>query len=122
MRSKPAHIRAQSRRHVAASQRGTNPRIEAQVLDLVTQIPTGRVTTYGALAEALGVSPRQAASVLANEPEAACVPWHRVVAAGGRLSIPDPRHRAEQARLLRREGAIVVDGRIRNFAARLHAP
>ena len=33
-------------------------RIKAQVLDLVAGIPAGRVTTYGALAEAVGVSPR----------------------------------------------------------------
>ena len=98
------------------------PRIKAQVLDLVAEIPAGRVTTYGALAEAVGVSPRQAAYVLAHEPETAHLPWHRVVAAGGRLSIPDPRHKAEQASRLRREGVAVVDGRIRNFAARLHAP
>lgn len=100
----------------------TYTRIKAQVLDLVADIPAGRVTTYGALAEAVGVAPRQAAYVLANEPEATDVPWHRVVAAGGRLSIPDPRHKSEQARRLRREGVVVVEGRVGKFAARFHAP
>ena len=97
-------------------------RIKAQVLDLVGEIPAGRVTTYGALAETVGVAPRQAAFVLANEPEAAGVPWHRVVAAGGRLSIPDPHHKAEHARRLRREGVPVVAGRVRNFSSRFYAP
>ncbi len=91
------------------------PRFKDQVLDLVAQIPTGRVTTYGALAEAVGASPRQAAAVMANDPDASRVPWHRVVAAGGRLTIPDPRHRAEQARRLRREGVDVTDDRVQAF-------
>ena len=122
MTSKSNHHRAPPPARAAGARNARHYlRIKAQVLDLVAGIAAGRVTTYGALAEAVGVSPRQAAYVLANEPEAAGVPWHRVVAAGGRISIPDPRHAAEQARLLRREGVVVADGRVRNFPARFRA-
>ena len=92
------------------------------MLGLVADTPAGRVTTYGALAAALGIGPRQAASVLAHDPGAAEVPWHRVVAAGGRLSIPHPARRAEQARRLREEGVDVRDGRVRTFDAFFYAP
>ena len=54
-----------------------------QVLDLVEQVPEGRVTTYGALAAVTGGGPRQVGSVLARF--GAPVPWWRVVRADGTL-------------------------------------
>jgi alkylated DNA nucleotide flippase Atl1 len=56
------------------------------VLTLVEQVPAGRVTTYGALARAVGVgSPRQVGRVMALHGDA--VPWWRVVHADGRPAI-----------------------------------
>jgi methylated-DNA-protein-cysteine methyltransferase related protein len=55
---------------------------------LVAAIPEGRVTTYGTIAQHLGVSARQVAFVLAtltNE-ESGRLPWFRVVAAKGVVS------------------------------------
>ena len=65
-------------------------RFFARVYALVRQIPRGRVATYGQVAVMLGV-PRGARAVgwaLRALPaaQAARVPWHRVVAAGGRIS------------------------------------
>jgi methylated-DNA-protein-cysteine methyltransferase-like protein len=90
----------------------------ARVYAVVRRIPRGRVTTYGHIALCLGV-PRGAravgwalralGSVRGGRPVR--VPWHRVVAAGGRLSIPDP-GRLVQARLLRAEGVPVREGRV----------
>lgn len=97
-------------------------RIKADVLGVVADVPAGRVTTYGAIAAALDVGPRRVAYVLANEPEAAEVPWHRVVAAGGRLSIPRSDASAEQARRLREEGVGIADGKVLGFAAVFHSP
>jgi methylated-DNA-protein-cysteine methyltransferase related protein len=62
----------------------------ARVYALVRRIPPGRVVTYGQVAALLGV-PRGARAVgwaLRALParEAARVPWHRVVGAGGRIS------------------------------------
>lgn len=52
------------------------------VLTLVEQVPAGRVTTYGALARAVGTGgPRQVGRVMALHGDA--VPWWRVVHADG---------------------------------------
>lgn len=54
------------------------------VLALVEQVPPGRVTTYGAIAEQIGVGgPRQVGRVLATY--GGPVPWWRVVRADGTL-------------------------------------
>lgn len=53
------------------------------VLAMVEQIPPGRVTTYGVLAETVGVGgPRQVGAVMASY--GGPVPWWRVVHADGR--------------------------------------
>jgi alkylated DNA nucleotide flippase Atl1 len=74
------------------------------VLSFVERIPPGRVTTYGAIADALSdVSGRNSArrigTIMATHGGA--VPWHRVVGAGGRLV---PGHEKEARRRLRAEG------------------
>jgi len=54
------------------------------VLSVVEQVPRGRVTTYGAIAEAIGVGgPRQVGAVMAAY--GGPVPWWRVVRADGSL-------------------------------------
>ena len=69
------------------------------VLSLVERIPAGRVTTYGALAEAVGTGgPRQVGSVMATY--GGPVPWWRVVHADGTPARADDpvaleHHRAE---------------------------
>jgi alkylated DNA nucleotide flippase Atl1 len=58
------------------------------VLSLVERIPPGRVTTYGALAEAVGVGgPRQVGKVMSTY--GGPVPWWRVVHADGSLPVAD---------------------------------
>ncbi len=82
-------------------------RIRAEVLRLVGLIPPGHFTTYGALAVHMNVAPLFVASVLArlSEQESAALPWHRVVAAGPRISpAMDPPLRREQQRRLEAEG------------------
>lgn len=55
-----------------------------EVLALVERIPPGRVMSYGAIAEFVGRGgPRQVGTVMARY--GGPVPWHRVVAANGRL-------------------------------------
>lgn len=56
------------------------------VLSVVEQVPAGRVTTYGAIASAVGFGgPRQVGRVMATHGGA--VPWWRVIRADG--SPPD---------------------------------
>jgi alkylated DNA nucleotide flippase Atl1 len=69
------------------------------VLTVVERIPAGRVMSYGAIAEYLGQGgPRQVGHVLAQW--GGGVPWHRVVAANGRLV---PGHEAEALQRHREE-------------------
>ena len=70
------------------------------VLSLVEQIPPGRVMSYGAIAEFLGKGgPRQVGAVMSHHGGA--VPWHRGVAANGRVV---PGHEREALRRLKAEG------------------
>ena len=70
------------------------------VLTVVERIPPGRVMSYGAIADYLGRGrPRQVGAVMARE--GGGVPWHRVVAANGRLV---PGHEQEALRRHRQEG------------------
>lgn len=67
--------------------RGIGEEYVELVLACVEQVPPGRVTTYGAIAEAVGRvtgggGPRQVGSVMALHGGA--VPWWRVVRADGR--------------------------------------
>ena len=76
------------------------------VLDLVDEIPPGRVLTYGDIAEALGSrSPRQVGQVMSAHGHE--VPWQRVVLATGE---PAPTAVEEALRLLRAEGCPLTAG------------
>lgn len=56
----------------------------SDVLDVVDEVPPGRVTTYGDIAARVGGGgPRRVAKVLSRH--GALVPWWRVVNASGRL-------------------------------------
>jgi alkylated DNA nucleotide flippase Atl1 len=73
------------------------------VLAVVERIPPGRVMSYGAIAEYLGLGgPRQVGAVMARHGGA--VPWHRVVAANGRVV---PGHATEALRRLVADGCPV---------------
>jgi len=82
----------------------------------VAALPRGSIATYGGIAARAGL-PRRARLVghaLKVAPRALALPWHRVVAAGGRIAFPpgSAAHR-EQRRRLRAEGVAVVRGRVR---------
>lgn len=86
---------------------------------MVSAIPYGRVSTYGAVARAAGLPDRArlAGFALRVSPSEANLPWHRVVGAGGRIVFPrsSPQHR-EQTRRLRAEGVLVKQGRVEHAA------
>lgn len=84
-----------------------------RVYAVVRRIPRGRVATYGEVAAILGVS-RGARAVgwalrgLGRRQ----IPWHRVVGAGGRISL-DGRPGGEiQRRKLRKEGVHFTRGHV----------
>ncbi len=86
----------------------TDEQVEA-VRALVASIPAGRVSTYGDIACAAGLSsPRIVGWIMRTD--SSDLPWHRVITASGRPA----RHLAtQQLELLRAEGVLAVDGRIR---------
>ncbi len=53
----------------------------------IMKIPRGHVSTYGAIAAAAGL-PGGARIVVRTLSQSHGLPWHRVVAAGGRIAIP----------------------------------
>jgi methylated-DNA-protein-cysteine methyltransferase related protein len=53
----------------------------------IMKIPRGHVSTYGAIAQAAGF-PGGARQVVRTLSQSHGLPWHRVVAAGGRIAIP----------------------------------
>lgn len=59
------------------------PRIRAAIL----KIPQGKVATYGGVARAAGY-PGAARQVVWALRQSHALPWHRVLAAGGRIALP----------------------------------
>ncbi len=91
------------------------------MLACVRRVPRGKVATYGQIA-ALAGAPRHArfvGAVLRRLPDGSPVPWHRVLGAGGRLSLARYAPHAAQTQRMRleREG-VVVRGRGRVDLAR----
>jgi methylated-DNA-protein-cysteine methyltransferase-like protein len=101
-------------RRPAARQPQDDPALQA-IWEVVCSIPRGQVSTYGAVAHAAGLPGRArlAGRALRIAPEELNLPWHRVVGAGGRISLP-PATAAyrEQAKRLRAEGVTVTAGRV----------
>lgn len=84
-----------------------------RVFAVVCRIPTGFVATYGDIAEALGarsVARQVGFALAALPPRRKDVPWHRVVGAGGRLTLDSA---GRQARLLAKEGVRLARGSAR---------
>lgn len=83
---------------------------------MVSQIPPGRVATYGQIARLIG-RPRWARQVgyaLAALDSGTTVPWHRVINARGEISLRSEGGRHEYQRVLLEDEGIVFDqyGRI----------
>ena len=75
---------------------------------VVMKIPRGRVMTYGDVAAAAGMPGAARTAGYAMRALGAGIPWQRVLGRRNphlaHITIRDPRSRAEQRRLLEREG------------------
>ncbi|MBM7663477.1 methylated-DNA-protein-cysteine methyltransferase-like protein [Bacillus mesophilus] len=79
------------------------------VLEIILQIPSGKVMTYGQVASLAG-SPRaarQVVRILHSMSEKHCLPWHRVMNKEGYITINDEALYSEQVLLLENEGVRV---------------
>ncbi len=86
---------------------------------LVMQIPPGRVSTYGALARALGDirASRACGVMLSQNPDPPRIPCHRVVMSDGSLGgFTHPEGVKRKMELLRGEGVKIENGKIKNFS------
>ena len=88
---------------------------ERRVLTLVSRIPPGRVATYGDIARLAG-KPRAARAVgnIMRTADRPGLPYHRVIAAGGRLG--GYTSLSLKRSLLSAEGLTVGPGRVIGFA------
>jgi methylated-DNA-protein-cysteine methyltransferase related protein len=96
-----------------------NSALEA-IWHAVSAIPSGQVSTYGAVARAAGLPgrARQTGYALKMAPDEMNLPWHRVVGAGGRIAFEKTsRTYKEQTARLRAEGVLVRNGRVLSFAS-----
>jgi len=67
------------------------PDINHRIWQVVALIPEGKVTTYGEVAQKAGMAraARRVGQALRGLPANTRIPWHRVVNAQGRLSLPE---------------------------------
>ena len=86
-----------------------------KVLAILRRIPVGRVIAYGDVARLAG-KPRAARAVgnIMRQARVPGLPYHRVIAAGGRLGGYGGNLGLKRA-LLVAEGLIVTGSRVRNF-------
>jgi methylated-DNA-protein-cysteine methyltransferase-like protein len=98
------------------SQKTSPSAFTRRVLTVARSIPPGRVTTYGDLARLAG-RPGAARAVgnIMREGGQPGVPYHRVIAAGGRAGGYGGNETLKHE-LLRREGLTVIGGRVRRFS------
>ena len=81
------------------------------IRQIIATVPRGKVVTYGQVAEAAGLH-RSARLVVWALHGAGTLPWHRVVAAGGRIALQGDEGRLQRSKL-RSEGVTFVRGKVR---------
>lgn len=84
----------------------------ANVIEIIENIPNGKVMTYGQIARLAG-SPRgarQVSRILHSMSKKYNLPWHRVINAEGKISIRDEELSHVQKLSLESEGVIFLNG------------
>jgi alkylated DNA nucleotide flippase Atl1 len=92
----------------------TDEQVE-RVREIVASVPAGKVTTYGDVAAAAGLSSARIVGWIMRT-DSADLPWHRVISVAG---TPAPHLRSRQLENLRAEGVPVFDGKVDMKAARI---
>jgi methylated-DNA-protein-cysteine methyltransferase-like protein len=81
----------------------------------LAQVPEGKVVSYGELAQmaGLGRAARWVGRTLSQLPADTTLPWHRVLGAGGRISLPAGSASGDEQRArLRMEGVSILNNRV----------
>jgi len=85
------------------------------IWQVVHMIPSGKVATYGQVAALAGLpkAARFAGTSLKGLPKATRIPWHRVINAQGRISLPpSSASYLEQHQRLSQEGVLIRNGKV----------
>jgi methylated-DNA-[protein]-cysteine S-methyltransferase len=92
---------------------------QERVYAALKQVPKGKVTTYGDIAQRCKTSPRAIGAAMRSNPYAPQVPCHRVVASdgtiGGFCGQRSGKKIKEKSALLKEEGVDVRNGNIVDF-------
>jgi len=86
-----------------------------RIFQVIAQIPKGKVASYGQVAELAGLprAARLVGATLKKIPKDSKLPWHRVINAGGKISLPmEGRGKKQQSRL-EAEGVVFINGKIK---------
>ncbi|MFH1248970.1 MAG: MGMT family protein [archaeon] len=83
-----------------------------KVLELISSIPKGKVSSYKIVADKLKVHPRVVAHALSSNKHPIVIPCHRVVHHDGRVGGYTPKGTKEKIRILKEEGVEISDGKI----------
>lgn len=77
-------------RGVRSLMTGQEPDINHRIWQVVALIPKGKVATYGDVARQAGLpgAARRVGMALRGLPEDTSIPWHRVINAQGKISLP----------------------------------
>lgn len=93
-----------------------NDELAQMILNVIVQIPKGKVASYGQVAKFAGLPKhaRLVGRVLGQLPEDHDIPWYRVINSQGRISLNklDEHGICIQTARLREEDVVVVDGKI----------
>lgn len=97
---------------------GHEASVDQRIWLTVCAVPAGRIATYGDIAARAGMpgAARRVGAALRKLPRGTAIPWHRIVNASGRSSLPPGRHGEDRQRqkladegvLLGRGGAAVL--------------
>lgn len=85
-----------------------------KIWQIVHQIPTGKVASYGQVAKLAGLPgyARFVGTTMKKLPEDSKLPWHRVANAAGKLSFPlDSKQYHLQKSRLEAEGVVFIKGK-----------
>lgn len=84
-----------------------------KIYRVVTEIPVGRIMTYGQIGKIVGINPRLVGRILHQNPSPEAIPCHRVVSATGRVAESYAFGGGTvQMEILKEEGVIFIGSRI----------
>ncbi len=85
-----------------------------KIFQVIFQIPKGKVSTYGQVAELAGLAraARLVGTTLKKLPKDSKLPWHRVINASGKISLPVDGGGKKQKARLEAEGLAFINGKI----------